>query len=484
MIGKIAVVTPLYKNKGDATDPNNYRGISVISPIAKIFENILSMQIKIHLKLNNILYSGQHGFRTFHSCETALHELITDLNKSKDKKLISLLLFIDFKKAFDLVDSKILLRKLHHIGFKFNSLKLIENYFSNRFQMVKLNDSILDQRENKLGVPQGSVLGPLFFTIFINDLPFFLNKVKCLMFADDSTLYDNDKSLNKLILKYSIYINDLLEWCKFNKMDINWSKTFFMIVTNQRFKHPKSISISNICIEVVESFKLLGVTIDNKLNFSEYVHQVKTEIYKKLFSIKKIFYLSKSVKVQFFKSFILPHFNYCLSLVIYYPKSSIQTLANCFYYCLYKLFKFKVSIDPTETNNNLEKLGLNTFQNIIILKLSLFIHKIHNEINSPLNLKCQIILTNDVLNYNLRSNIKYSITQTKISHYGELTFNYFTSKFLNEFIDEIDLKMSLFKTRIYNNINILYNKFIKIFPKFNLVFKNFDYLEKEKCIQV
>ena len=185
------------------------------------------------------------------------------------------------------------------------------------------------------------------------------------MFADDSTLYDEDTCLENLITKFRIYIKQLLEWCDINKMDINWSKTFFMIITNQRFKHPTTIEVLNINIEVVKTFKLLGVLIDDKLNFSEFVHQTKKDIYKKLFSIKKIFYLSKSVKIQFFKSFLMPHFNYCLSLVIYYPKSSIQTLANTFYYCLYKLFKFKVETEPSETNNRLEKIF--SFQHHIII---------------------------------------------------------------------------------------------------------------------
>ena len=103
---KTAIVTPLFKNKGYKTDQNNYRGILIISPLAKVFEKILASQIKVHLKLNDNLFDGQHGF---HSCESALHELISNLNKSRGNKLTSLLLFIDFKKAFDLVDSSILL---------------------------------------------------------------------------------------------------------------------------------------------------------------------------------------------------------------------------------------------------------------------------------------------------------------------------------------------------------------------------------------
>jgi hypothetical protein len=118
---------------------NNYRGISVLPPIAKIFEKILATQISIYLSLNNILFAGQHGFRNGHSCETALHELISDLNKNIDSRLINLLLIIDFRKAFDLVDARKLLRKLFHYGFDNTALNLIANYFTDRYQTVNFN---------------------------------------------------------------------------------------------------------------------------------------------------------------------------------------------------------------------------------------------------------------------------------------------------------------------------------------------------------
>ena len=164
---KSAIVTPLYKNKGVKSDFNNYRGISVLPPIAKLFEKILASQITIYLNLNNILFSGQHGFRNGHSCETALHELISYLNENRNKRAISLLLFIDFRKAFDLVDTNILLRKLFHYGFSNSAIELIANYFKDRFQSVKYDKKMSPLLSITLGVPQGSVLGPLFF--FNND---------------------------------------------------------------------------------------------------------------------------------------------------------------------------------------------------------------------------------------------------------------------------------------------------------------------------
>ncbi len=138
-----------------------------------------------------------------HSCETALHELISDLNKARDKKLINLLLFIDFKKAFDTVDSKLLLAKLFHYGFDTASLLLVADYFNNRHQKTKIGNSFSKSNLILLGVPQGSKLGPLFFLIFINDLLHFLLDVSAKLFADDTTLYCSGTELRDIFRSVS-----------------------------------------------------------------------------------------------------------------------------------------------------------------------------------------------------------------------------------------------------------------------------------------
>jgi hypothetical protein len=173
----------------------------VLPPIAKFFEKLLAMQITTFLNLNNILFAGQHGFRNGHSCETALHELISLVNVNRYKRLISLLLFIDLRKAFDLVDSRLLLRKLFHYGFDASALNLLANYFTDEFQTVKYDKKRSPLMSIKLSVPQGSVLGPLFFLIFINDLAF-ISELVCKMFADDTTLVDADEHLETLIRRF------------------------------------------------------------------------------------------------------------------------------------------------------------------------------------------------------------------------------------------------------------------------------------------
>jgi hypothetical protein len=478
---KSAVVTPLYKQKSaDKSNKNNYRGISVLSLIAKLFEKILATQITIYLNVNKILFKGQHGFRSDHSCETALHELLSDLNMAKDKRLIAILLFIDFRKAFDLVDSKLLLLKLFHYGFDNNALALIKNYFESRQQQVKYRGISSSFADIKLGVPQGSVLGPLFFLIFINDLPFLL-ELLCKLFADDTTLYLMGDNVTTLINKFKEYLKPMLDWCKFNKLDINWDKTFFMFVTNKRVgkQIPNEISIENCQVKVVDNFKFLGVTIDNKLNFDKYSRDLRLSVNKKLYSIKRLFYLCTSVKIQFFKTFVLPYFDYCLSLLIYFPKSTIQRINNCFNLCLFKLLNFKKSSDENieDFNENLSNYGLFSFQHRVMIKIFNFAHSMINNLNSPVDLQ-QVFKQETYLKSKARSaSLILPVIKT---HFGEKTFQFFFIKLFNNFgKKDFFSNYELYISSINRNLKSIFIKFVKTFPIFNVFYKNLDYLDKK-----
>ena len=473
---KSAVVTPLYKSKGDKNEINNYRGISVISPVAKIFEKVLATQIIKYLDDYKILCDDQHGFRNSHSCETALHKIISDLNSARNKKLVSLLLFIDFRKAFDLVDSNILLCKLKHLGFDNNACKLIKNYFSLRTQAVKYENEISELKSVELGCGQGTVLGALFFSIFINDMPLLLNLFRKVLFADDTTLYLSRKNVTDLITSFKNTLLPLLDWCKFNRMDINWSKTFFMFIKNKKYNYPVNIDIMNYSIEVVDSFKLLGVTLDSKLNFSEFISCTKKLINARLYSIKRLFYLSFNVKIQFFKTFIMPYFNYCITLSIYFPKSTLQSFCNFYYFCLYKLFKLKTNGNLTDVNNILESMSLSSFQHNLLTRLAIFAYNIYNDVNAPTNLK-QLLLNKKNITYNLRSNSILFKSCIPLNHYGESTFDFFFPKFVNTIcLNDISLNNNFFKSRLNNNVNLLNVLFIKEFPKFDLYIKIFEFM--------
>ena len=194
---KQAIVTPLHK-KGSLNDMNNYRGISVLPPISKLFETVLANQIKFYFNENKLFSIDQHGFRAAHSCETALHEIISKCLGNLDDKLINALLLVDFKKAFDMIDRELMLYKLGNCGFDKLSIQLLSDYFKNRTQVVKIDEIQSQVTELLMGIIQGSCLGPLLFIIFINDLPSFLKNLKAKLFADDTTIIFIGNSLEEL----------------------------------------------------------------------------------------------------------------------------------------------------------------------------------------------------------------------------------------------------------------------------------------------
>ena len=257
-----------------------------------------------------------------------------------------------------------------------------------------------------------------------------------------------------------------------------------MFVTSKRCTLPETISIDNVKVQVVNSFKLLGITIDNKLSFVEYASNVCRSVNLRLYSIKRLFYLSFSVKMQFFKSFILPHFDYCSTLYLYLPKVIIQKLSNLYYYCLFKLFKFNFSENVDVVNQKLSDYGLLSFQHRIFQRFAVFSHKIYTLPTSPPNLSNQLksnvaellVSTSNFTSITLRSRTIVSSSQSNLK-YGELTFGKFFNKLLNRCfsLSDLILDVKTFLLKFSENINKYFQFFSLNFLNFNLYIKNFFY---------
>ena len=222
-------VTPLYKN-GDKTDLNNYRPITILPTISKVFERVIHIQLYDYFCKNNLLSEQQYDFQSKHSTELATVKLVDFLVKNMDKNFIPCAIYLDLSKAFDTLNFNILINKLKFYGITGTPLKLLENYLRNRYQFVGFKNIISDLQEIRTGIPQGSILGPLFFTkysIYINVLINSSNIFNYLLYADDTTLYFNLEDIDSVNMNDNIntHLEQINVWLKLNNLTVNVSKT-------------------------------------------------------------------------------------------------------------------------------------------------------------------------------------------------------------------------------------------------------------------
>ena len=315
---KASRVTPVFKS-GTRNNPGNYRPISIIPCVAKIFEKIIFDQLHGYLDSNNLLNTCQSGFRPFHSTLTALLEAASDWSMNIDNGLINGVVFIDLKKAFDTIDHQIILQKLKNYGIDENSLTWFHSYLTDRTQKCRVNGQLSDSVPVACGVPQGSSLGPLLFLIYINDLPNCLNHTTARMFADDTSISYASDSANELQNVINTELKGLSDWLTTNKLSLNIVKTEFMVVgSRQRIKtlnNEIDIEINGNMVNQVTSVKSLGVHLDNHLMWSEHTDKLCKKIASAIGALKRIrSCISVNTAIQVYQALIQPHFDYCCSV--------------------------------------------------------------------------------------------------------------------------------------------------------------------------
>ena len=315
-IMKIARINPIFKAK-DKTALSNYRPISILPTISKVFEKIIFKRLYSFLEKYSILSENQFGFRPKHSTIDAIIQFTNHITEGFKNKETSIGLFCDLSKAFDTIDHNLLIKKLHYYGIRGVALNLIKSYLSERKMYVQIGQLKSFQLIQTHGVPQGSILGPLLFIIYINDLPDALCHSKATMFADDTNLLKSSHNTSLLIKEMNEDANQLYSWFNANKLSLNISKTYFIIFSKSKnFRTSEmKIKIGNTQLERKQATMFLGMLIDSNLNWHEHILNIHTKISKSIYAINRAkHYLPKLQLKILYHSLIQPHIEYGLIL--------------------------------------------------------------------------------------------------------------------------------------------------------------------------
>lgn len=307
---KTAKVIPLFK-AGDKYSFNNYRPVSILPQFSKVLLKLFVQKLDHFIDKNNILSASQYGFRTNRSTALAVMEIMEEITTATDRRKYTIGVFTDLKKAFDTIDHSILFDKLNKYGVRGVVLNWLISYLHNRQQYVHFAGHTSECLKIECGVPQGSVLGPKLFILYINDICDISELLRFVLFADDTNFFcsgDNLKTLSKNIESEMV---KLTTWFNVNKLSLNLEKTKFMVFA-KRSKDIVSLSINGVNIEKVSEFKFLGVTLDENLTWKPHVSYVKKKVSKNIFILNKVKYvLDCKTMRMLYCSLIQPYLSYC-----------------------------------------------------------------------------------------------------------------------------------------------------------------------------
>ena len=378
---KIAIITPIHK-KEDKNIFTNYRPVSVLPVFSKMLEKLMHHRLLSFVDRFEILYTHQFGFREKRSTSLAILTFVEKLRKAIDTGEFGLGIFLDFSKAFDTIDHGILLQKLDFYGIRGVANDLMKSYLTGRKQKTKYNDTLSDQAEVTCGVPQGSVIGPLFFILYINDIYLTSPQLFFVLFADDTNVLLTGKNLQNLQQIAIQELKHIEQWLVVNRLSLNIAKTKVIIFSSPNKPCNRGnvkIYLGGKLLKKVESTEFLGVTVDQHLSWKKHiaaVHYKTSRVIGILYKTKSL--LGKRAMLTVYFSLIYSYLNYCNLVWGGVAKTNI----NCLHIIQKKISRIATNNDFGEhAAPLLQQLKILNIFDIHLLNCAEFVYKWINNIN-------------------------------------------------------------------------------------------------------
>ena len=432
---KKAKVIPIFK-KGNPKLVENYRPISILPVFSKILEKIVHKRLYFYCNRMNIFSNCQFGFRKSHSTSHACTLLTSKITSSFNSKQKTLGIFLDLSKAFDTIDHSILISKLYHYGVRGIPLKWFKSYLFDRKQQVQLNDIFSTNIHTiTTGVPQGSILGPLLFSLYVNNFPKCLNHSSAIMFADDTSVFISNSNLTTMYQRANEDLNSIYNWLSANKLSINFTKTKYVMFRTLRSKPPPSnlsLSVHGKKIERVSEINFLGITYNENLSWKKHMLKILGKIRSSYGAIRKIrsYLTNKHLHILYY-SMIYSHINYCLTTWFHGNKviaNKIQRVCNKFYNMFDRHIPSKKTTKTHKalvTSSNTKFL---TLDQCLIKNSALFMYNYHK--NSLPKIFRNFFLTAKSKNVVTRSNSKiipvsctFTVSKQSVKFWGPRVWN-------------------------------------------------------------
>jgi hypothetical protein len=430
---KISTIVPVQKIN-NTTKCTEFRPINMLPIYEKVLECVVKEQLMNFIETNGILINEQSGFRKHHSCETALNLVLNNWKEHIEKKKVILAVFLDLKRAFETIDRNILLRKLESYGIRGLVLKWFESFLTNRLQRTKFGDSYSETSHINIGVPQGSVLAPILFILYMNDIVTKIAHCNVNLFADDTLVSIAGNDTDDITRKLNEDMVSLDKWLKYNKLKLNVDKTKAIIIGNRRGANVQ-IKIEDEQIVEVEVMKYLGVLIDNQLNFKKNTDFIVKKVAKKVGFLTRIHKkLTKAAKTTIYKTIISPHIDYCASILYLANEEDVKTLQVLQNRAMRVILRKGIR---TPIRQMLKELGWLSIKQRIFYNTMILVYKIRNEM-VPTYLTSKLQYRGEMNRYPLRNADHFwlplyskTTTQNQLFYRGLKDFNELPSEIKN-----------------------------------------------------